>query len=188
MMSWSISNWISLSVNPCPSSSCRPYIRTRLVMNSSIGVLHPLHRSMISLKVWSSSKSDAFMSLMTFAKPLRASNWRLDSARELRQAESSRQFEALSGFAKVINDMNASDFELLQTFKLIIDRCRGCNTPIEEFITSLVLMYGLHDDDGQGLTLKDIQFEMDQDIIDDRAMERAIEDAHYMASRYPLPQ
>jgi hypothetical protein len=110
------------------------------------------------------------------------------TAGELRRAETKRQFQALHDFAEIIRDVDECDFGSLKTFKLIMDRNRGCNTPIEEFITNLVMMYGLRDDDGKGLTLEDIQFDMRQFIIDDGAMERAIRDAHYMASRYPLPE
>jgi hypothetical protein len=48
-------------------------------------------------------------------------------------------------------------------------------------------LYELRGANGAGLTLKDIQREMEQDLLDDDALSKAIKDARFMASRYPLP-
>jgi hypothetical protein len=109
------------------------------------------------------------------------------TARELRRAEVNHQLEALREFAKV-TDLGLIDFERLKTFKLILDRNTGSNTPIEEFITSLVDTYERRDEDGEGLTLEDIQWHLQQSITDDSNLKRAIENAHFLAARYPLPE
>ena len=85
-------------------------------------------------------------------------------------------------------EISLYDFETLKTFKLILDRDGGSNTPVEHFLVSLIHLYGYHDADGEGLTLEDIQWEMQQDLLDNDALTQTIKDAHFMASRYPLPE
>lgn len=108
---------------------------------------------------------------------------------ELREGETKRQFEALEGFARMFNEeMSLHDFQTLKTFKLILDRNRGSSTPIESFLLGLVYLYQSSDDNGKGLTLEDIQWEMRQELLDSDALTQTIKDAHFMASRYPLPE
>src|SRR5438045_865322 len=68
------------------------------------------------------------------------------TVRQQRFAESERQLGALQEFFRVFHDMNITDFEKLKTFKSILDHNRGCNTPVEEFISDLVLHYGWCDE------------------------------------------
>ena len=95
---------------------------------------------------------------------------------------------ALREFIDVLDSISETDLETLATFKLIMDRDRGCTTPVETFLVSLVRDYGMYDNDGEGLTLENIEFEMKQHLLDDGALSRAIEEAHFLASRYPLPK
>lgn len=109
------------------------------------------------------------------------------TSKELREARIKRQFEAVEELAQVfIKDITSVHFELLKTFKLILDRSRGCTTPVEEFIESLVMRYGWRDDEGKGLTIEDVEREMADLRSADLAGE--IEQAHFMANRYPLPE
>jgi hypothetical protein len=50
----------------------------------------------------------------------------------------------------------------------------------------LVYLYQSSDDNGKGLTLKDIDWEMRQELLDSDALTQTITDAHFMASCYPL--
>ena len=84
--------------------------------------------------------------------------------------------------------MGPYNFQTLKTFKLILDRNRGSRTPIESFLVGLVYLYQSSDDNGKGLTLKDIEWEMRQELLDSDALTQTIKDAHFMASRYPLPE
>jgi len=108
---------------------------------------------------------------------------------ELRKAETKRQFEALRSVAKTIyDDMDPHSFQALKTFKLILDRDKGCTTPVEDFLVNLIHVYEYRNDDGEGLTLEDIQREMEEHLLDGNALSGAIRDAHFMARRYPLPE
>jgi hypothetical protein len=112
---------------------------------------------------------------------------RQPTPRELRQAHTKRQFEALREIAEAfVNDTNSIHFEMLRTFKVILDRCKGCNTPIEEFIESLVMRYGQRDDNGEGMTIADVEWEMEQ--LRDADLPGEIAQAHFMANRYPRPE
>jgi hypothetical protein len=111
------------------------------------------------------------------------------TAKELREAETQCQFKALEGFARMFHEeISLHDFQTLKTFKLIMDRNAGCNTPVENFLVDLIHLYEIRDANGEGLTLEDIQSEMQQDLIDNDALSGAIKDAHFIASRYPLPE
>ena len=110
------------------------------------------------------------------------------TAEELRKAETEREFQTLNHLAKTFwEEMSLHHFQALKTFKLILDRDAGSTTPVEDFLTSLIHLYQLRDDEGKGLTLKDIEWRMHQDLLDEDALPRAIREAHFVASRYPLP-
>jgi hypothetical protein len=124
----------------------------------------------------------------TQAQPIQAEPSK-PTPKELRRAETKRQFQALNHLAKTFwEDMGLYNFQALTTFKLILDRNRGSNTPVENFLVTLIHVYESRDDDGKGLTLQDIQWQMEQDLTDHEALSGAIRDAHFMASCYPLPE
>jgi hypothetical protein len=82
--------------------------------------------------------------------------------------------------------MGLRNFQALKTFQLILDRNRGCNTPIEDFLCDLVERYGWLDDDGLGMTIEDIERKVDD--LRKADLQGEIEHAHLMASRYPRPE
>lgn len=104
---------------------------------------------------------------------------------KIRQLEDERQLKMLQEFIGAFGNMSLTDFEDLKTFKLILERERGCNTPVEEFLVNLIERYGWRDDHGKGLTVEEIKKETDELCAGD--LQREIEHAHFMAQRYPLP-
>lgn len=82
---------------------------------------------------------------------------------------------------RLTDELDSNRIETLETMKLIIDRDKGCSTPVEAFITSLIMMYAHYDDDGQGLTPKDIEIRI-KEFRDD--YETGVRDAHFIASRH----
>jgi hypothetical protein len=112
---------------------------------------------------------------------------RQPTPRELRQADTKRQFQALQGFAKAfVDDIDPVHFEMLRIFKLILDRNKGCTTPIEDFFENLVHMYAIRDDEEKGMTIADVEWEMEQ--LRDADLPGEIAQAHFMANRYPRPE
>jgi hypothetical protein len=111
---------------------------------------------------------------------------RKPTAMDLRHSEAKRQLAALQEFIDAFNDMSLVQFDTLKTFKLIQDRNNGCTTPIEEFIVSLVHRYEWADAEGLGLTLDQITLEVEE-LVQSNVPEE-IRRAHFMASRYPLPE
>jgi hypothetical protein len=59
---------------------------------------------------------------------------------------------------------------------------------LTHFLVSLIHLYQDRDDDGEGLTLEDIQWAIKENLTNDEALSQAIEDAHWLANRYPLPE
>jgi len=111
------------------------------------------------------------------------------TAKELRKAETKRQFDVLNHLARTFwEGIGLHKFQTLSTFKLILDRDGGCTTPVEHFVVSLIHLYQDRDDHGEGLTLEDIQWAMKENLTNDEALSQAIEDAHWLANRYPLPE
>lgn len=100
--------------------------------------------------------------------------------------EAQQQLEVLQKFAREINQMDSINFMLVKTFCLILSRSRGCTTPIEQFIEHLVWSYARSNDKGRGLTIEEVE----QEVKDLRGSDLAdeIRQAHFMASRYPLPE
>jgi hypothetical protein len=108
------------------------------------------------------------------------------TARELRIAEIQRHLEAIQEARAFFDGMSPERFYLLLTFKQIIDNHRGCTTPVEEFISHLVWLWGREDENGQGLTVEDIESAMEQ--LREADLSEEIKNAHWMAARYPLPE
>ncbi len=108
------------------------------------------------------------------------------TAREKRLVKVNRHFEAIQEAQAFFAGISSTDLDSLLTFKRILDRNRGCNTPVEEFISHLVWHYGACEDDGKGLTVE--QIEADLEGLRDANLPEEIEHAHWMAARYPLPE
>ncbi len=108
------------------------------------------------------------------------------TVKELRDAECTQQLETLRRLASEFGDMSRTDFENMKTFWLILSRNKGCTTPIEEFIAGLVETYDWADQEGKGMTLEQVEHEMDE--LRGNHLADEIEQAHFMASRYPLPK
>ena len=108
------------------------------------------------------------------------------SARELRMAEVERKLKAFEEASAFFADMSSRSLYLLLTFRKIIDNDRGCTTPVEEFISHLVWLWGKEDENGQGLTVEDIESEVRQ--LREADLSGEIKNAHWMAARYPLPK
>lgn len=75
--------------------------------------------------------------------------------------------------------------EMFEYLQLIMDHSDGCATPVEDFITKLILCYGWADRGGHGLTMENIESELDtlKEDLDD-----AIRGSHFIASRYKKPE
>lgn len=87
---------------------------------------------------------------------------------------------------RLTNELDSHRIETLETVKLIIDRDKGCATPVESFITSLIMMYAHYDDDGRGLTPEDIECRM-KELRDDYVT--GVRDAYFISSRHaPLTE
>jgi hypothetical protein len=89
-----------------------------------------------------------------------------------------RAFAILS---EMFQDLSEGDLELLATFAKILSRNTGMTSPAEEFIWGVVLMYGVRDGNGRGMTPEDIE--------DDLKMfrenfERMIENHAFICGRY----
>ena len=85
-----------------------------------------------------------------------------------------------------ISELPLFKLKELQTYKLIMDRERGCTTPVEAFIEGLVVHYQGRDEKGQGLTMDDIKFQMNQ--LGEQDLREALETAYFMTDRYPRPE
>jgi hypothetical protein len=109
-----------------------------------------------------------------------------DEKKELTPTERRKErAKVLQEFAILFESIDHHTLLRIEAVMLIQRRDRGCNTPIEEFIDSLLLTYMLRDDDGVGMTLEDVEFEMEQ-LRDN--YESAVKDAFFVADRYPRPQ
>jgi hypothetical protein len=108
------------------------------------------------------------------------------TARELRMAEVARTLKAFEETAAFLARLDSHQIYLLQAFLKIMDNDRGCTTPIEEFISDLVWHWAKEDEDGQGLTLERIESEVE--TLRKGHLSEEIRNAHWMASRYPLPE
>ena len=100
--------------------------------------------------------------------------------------EAQQQLEVLQMFAREINQLDSIKLMRVKAFCLIMSRSRGCTTPIEEFIEQLVQRYAWSNDEGRGLTIEEVEEELEDLRGADLADE--IRQAHFMASRYPLPE
>jgi len=101
------------------------------------------------------------------------------------EATEKHRRQLLGELVAAISDLSKHELETLRDFKLVMDHDRGSTTPIEEFLTGLVHSYSAADEGGRGMTLADVEWHMTQ--LRDADLEREIEHAHFMASRYPLP-
>src|SRR5258708_27283971 len=106
--------------------------------------------------------------------------------REKRLAEAERHLEAIQEAQAFFAGMSHLTLYSLLTFKLISDRNRGCNTPVEEFLTNLVWLYEKCEEEGVGLTIEAIEAAVQG--LKDADLSGEIEHAHWMAARYPLLQ
>jgi hypothetical protein len=104
-----------------------------------------------------------------------------------RRAKDERKFQELRGFIDVLESIpDAHDLALLETFRLILVRSRGCTTPIEDFLESLILLYKVSDEDGTGMTLEDIEHKLVQ--LRENDLADTIETAYFLTDRYPRPE
>ena len=96
---------------------------------------------------------------------------------------------ALKQRVKVIKDLfgdiSEGDLEMMETAKLINAREKSGSTPVESFIWNLLLVYRLRENVGKGMTLEQIEQEITTLREDYSA---AIDDAHFIADRYPRPE
>jgi hypothetical protein len=99
-----------------------------------------------------------------------------------REAERQRRFDALSPFLERLDPIK---LESLLTFKRILDRDRGCTTPVESFIEGLVNDYKCEDEAGRGLTLIGVEWRLAQFR---QEYSSAIEQARFIANRYALSE
>ncbi len=98
--------------------------------------------------------------------------------------ENARLLTVLQEFLGEFNEIRPSDFESLRFLRLIQVRDRGCITPIEDFIHTLVQAYGWQDEQRKGLTVEYIERLLESL----QGLPEEIERAHFMASRYPLSE
>jgi hypothetical protein len=104
----------------------------------------------------------------------------------VRLAEVERTLKAFEETAAFLARFDPLSLYLLQAFVKIMDNRRGCTTSVEDFISDLVWRWPKEDEDGQGLTLEQIESEVE--TLKKGNLSEEIKDAHWMASRYPLPE
>ncbi len=97
-----------------------------------------------------------------------------------------RRQKELHGLIKMSGDLNDRKFGFLKTFAFITKRAEGFVTPIEQFIEDLVRVYESLEKDGQGMTIEDVEAELRN--LRDYDLPRVIKHAHFIASRYSLPE
>jgi hypothetical protein len=109
-----------------------------------------------------------------------------DEKKELMPTERRKErAKLLQEFATIFDSIDDHTLLCIEAVLLIQRRDRGCNTPVEEFIDSLLLTYMLRDDDGVGMTLEDVEHYVEQ-LRDN--YESAVRDAFFVADRYPRLQ
>jgi hypothetical protein len=97
-------------------------------------------------------------------------------------AEVARTLKAFEETAAFLARLDSHSIYLLQAFVKIMDNDRGCTTPVEEFISDLVWHWAKEDEDGQGLTLEQIESEVE--TLRKGQLSEEIRNAHWMASRF----
>jgi hypothetical protein len=103
------------------------------------------------------------------------------------EAEEQLRCQVLGELIATISELSRHKLWLIQTFEAIVERERGCTTPIEAFIESLVMHYGVTDKNGEGLTIEQIKFQMDQHIREQDVRD-TLETAYFLTDRYPRPE
>lgn len=81
-----------------------------------------------------------------------------DLGRLLEHTAGQRAFSAL---AEMLGELTESNLEDLATFAKVLSNDRGCITPVEELISNLVLTYRVRDQKGLGVTLQDVERDLE---------------------------
>jgi hypothetical protein len=82
----------------------------------------------------------------------------------------------------ILDDISVSDLENLSTLQLIMSTQCDCTTPAENLIVSLIRNYAWMEDVHRGLTVQDVESELDEMRVN---LRDAIRDAYHIADRYP---
>jgi hypothetical protein len=82
----------------------------------------------------------------------------------------------------ILADISAHELEDLSTLRLILNTQCDCTTPAENLIVSLIHSYAWSEDDHRGLTVQDVESELDEMRLN---LRDAIRDAYHIADRYP---